>query len=226
MTRTPVRFPLIAALAGAALIAGCGVQGERVAGQFYREAGSIVDGGTFGNATMRNRIAMTEPERFAIDLNDRFRSEIDTTINFDFDSAVLGPEARATLRAQADFIRQFPEVRFRVFGHTDAVGSEAYNRALGLRRARAAVNFLVAQGVSRDRLEAVSSLGETRPLVPTQGRERLNRRTVTEVSGFVARHPTVLDGRYAQVIYREYIASAQPATGLTGITGSEVALGE
>ncbi len=62
----------------------------------------------------------------------------------------------------------------------------------------------------------VVSFGETQPLIVTQGRERANRRTVTEVSGFVGRHPTVLDGKYAQIIYRDYVASAVPPTQLSG----------
>ena len=76
---------------------------------------------------------------------------------------------------QADWIRQFPEIRFKVYGHTDLVGSDAYNRNLGLRRAQAAVAYLVSQGVSRSRLEATVSLGETQPIVATQEMERRNR---------------------------------------------------
>jgi outer membrane protein OmpA-like peptidoglycan-associated protein len=208
-------------IAAALALGACGVEGERVAGSFYREAGSIVDSGSFGNATMRNTLAMTEPERFTIALGERFAAEIDSTITFAFDSAVLDADARATLTQQARWIAQFPEIRFRVYGHTDKVGSETYNRQLGLRRARAAVNFLVAQGISRDRLEAVTSFGETRPLIPTEGRERQNRRTVTEVSGYVASHPTILDGRYAEVIYRGYIDSGAAVSTLTGIQGAQ-----
>ena len=77
-----------------------------------------------------------------------------------------------------------------------------------MRRAQAVVSFLVSQGISRSRLEAVASFGETRPLIVTQGRERRNRRTVTEVSGFVASHPIIMDGKYAEVVYREYVESA------------------
>jgi hypothetical protein len=122
---------------------------------------------------------------------------------------------------QADFIRQFPEVKFRVYGHTDAVGGTAYNKRLGLRRARAVVNFFSSQGINRDRLEAVVSFGESQPLIVTEGRERRNRRTVTEVSGFVDRHPTVMDGKYAEIIYRDYIRSAEPASTLQMAVGTE-----
>ncbi len=93
-------------------------------------------------------------------------------------------------------------------GHTDLVGSQIYSRSLGLRRAQAAVAFLTSQGINRSRLDAVASFGETKPLVATESRERQNRRTVTEVSGFVQNDPTVLNGKYAQIIFREYVASA------------------
>ena len=42
----------------------------------------------------------------------------------------------------------------------------------------------------------------------TQGRERRNRRTVTEVSGFLQNHPMIMDGKYAEVVHREYVKSA------------------
>jgi len=66
------------------------------------------------------------------------------------------------------------------------------------------VNFLVSQGVNRNRLEALVSLGETQPVVATDLEERQNRRTVTEVTGFVANSQLVLDGRYAEIVYRTY----------------------
>ena len=173
-----------------------------------QEAGSFVDEGNFGNPTMNNTLIQTGQLSYVVSLNNRFSAEVPTMVNFEFDSAVLDAESQATLRRQADWIRQFPEVRFRVYGHTDLVGSDAYNQRLGLRRAQAVVRYLTTQGISRSRLEAVASFGETRPLIDTQDRERRNRRTVTEVSGFVANSPTLLDGKYATVIYREYVASA------------------
>lgn len=196
---------LTAALLG---LAACAPSNDAVYTQFYSEAGSLVDTGQFGNATLHNRLVMTGERQYTFDLAQRFASEVTSTVNFDFNSASLSPQAQATLRTQADWIRQFPEIRFRVYGHTDAVGSNRYNRKLGLRRAQAVVQYLTRHGISRSRLEAVVSFGETQPLVVTQGRERKNRRTVTEVNGFVKGHPAVLDGRYAQIIYRDYVASA------------------
>jgi peptidoglycan-associated lipoprotein len=187
---------------------------------FYSEAGSGIDSGGFGNATMANHLAMTSREAFVIDMSRRFSQEVSPMVNFAFNSAELDEEARAILRQQATWIRQFPEVRFRVYGHTDRVGSDAYNKALGMRRAQAVVQFLTSQGISRSRLEAVVSFGRTQPLIVTEGKERRNRRTVTEVSGVVERRAGELDGKYAQIIYREYVNSAVPRSGLTGVRTS------
>ncbi len=178
---------------------------------FFQEAGAVVDAqSSFGSATINNTGIQNGSKSYTINLATRFANEVPSTVNFAFNSAQLDENSRIVLRQQAEWIRQFPEVRFRVFGHTDAVGSNAYNKRLGLRRARAVVSYLSSQGISRSRLEAVVSFGETQPLIATQNRERQNRRTVTEVSGFVDAHPNVLDGKYAAVVYREYIASAVP----------------
>lgn len=188
--------------------------------QFYSESGALLDTGDFGNSTLNNRLVMTGERQYTFDLAQRFSSEIESTVNFEFNSAKLDGRSQAILRQQAGWIRQFPEIRFRVYGHTDAVGSNRANKSLGLRRANAVVQYLSTQGISRSRLEAVVSFGETQPLVVTQGRERRNRRTVTEVSGFVKRHPTVMDGKYAQIIYRDYVASAISPTTLSSASVS------
>lgn len=183
---------------------------------FYSPAGASIDQGDFGAATLNNTQVMTGERTAIVNLSRRFAAEAPTTVNFEFNSAALDATAQDALRKQADWIRQYPQVRFRVYGHTDKVGSDAYNKRLGLRRARAAVNFLVAQGISRSRLEAVVSYGETQPLIVTENRERRNRRTVTEVSGFLKPRPQTLDGKYAYEIYQEYLDSATEPHALTG----------
>jgi len=142
-------------------------------------------------------------------LQAQFRAAAPDMINFAFDSAQLDAEARSILDQQAAWIAANPRIRFRVYGHTDLVGSAAYNQNLGLRRARAAVDYLVARGAPRSRLEAVASFGETRPLINTQDRERLNRRTVTEVIG-IHRGALVgddLDGKVAAGLYQDYTSA-------------------
>lgn len=181
-----------------------------------REAGSYAaEDPAFGSAVVNNTMVMINGQDALIDLNHRFAAAVPTTINFEFNSAVIDAQAAAVLNQQADFIRQFPELRFRVFGHTDLVGSNAYNRSLGQRRANAAVNYLVARGIERSRLVAAVSMGETQPVVATPSPERANRRTVTEVMGWDRSNERLLDGRYAEVIYREYIRSAAVPSTLT-----------
>jgi len=181
----------------------------------HNQAGEPLDSSLMGAATANNAAVMRGEGEYAIQLAARFAEEVPTTINFAFNDARLDGESRAVLDRQAAWIKQFPEVRFRVYGHTDAVGGNSYNKQLGLRRARSAVNHLVSRGIDRRRLEAMVSKGESQPLILTQEPERRNRRTVTEVSGFLKRHPTVLDGKYAQIVYRDYVESAVPATTLT-----------
>ncbi len=209
---------------GLAVLAGCSKE-TNIARSFYSEAGSEIETRDFGNSTMNNTLVQQGERSYVIDLTRRFGADVPNTVNFAFNSAVLDGEAQDALRQQADWIRQFPEVRFRVYGHTDLVGSEAYNKKLGLRRAQAVVAFLSSQGISRSRLEAVVSYGETQPLVFVQTEERRNRRTVTEVSGFVANNPLILNGKYAQVIWREYVKSAEPVHTQAEVSGGGQAAG-
>ncbi len=202
---------LASLLCGASLLA-LAACGPEAASRFHSESGAELDEGGFGNPTMHNILVMSGQRDYVMHLGTRFAQEVPSTVTFDFNSAVLDAEAQAILRRQADWIRQFPEVRFRVYGHTDLVGSAAYNQALGMRRAQAVVSFLVGQGISRSRLEAVVSYGKTRPVIAIPGPERQNRRTVTEVSGFVQSHPLILNGKYAEVIFREYVLSAGERT--------------
>ncbi|MEC7760785.1 MAG: OmpA family protein [Pseudomonadota bacterium] len=202
---------IVATTSVLALMAGCATDKS-----YSGEAGAIPDRAAFGTATEHNYLVQTGQRSYVVDLAERFNREVPDTVNFAFNSTALDGEARQILARQANFIKQFPEVRFRVYGHTDKVGSDAYNRQLGLRRAQAVVAYFATQGISRARVEAVVTYGETQPLIPTQDRERRNRRTVTEVSGFVQDNPLILNGKYAEVVFREYVQSATevpPAAG-------------
>jgi len=210
---------LVFTLAAALLLSGC-------EGDFLREAGAEVDEGGFGNPNMNNTLLMTGQGNATTALAERFAREVPSTITFAFNSSALTAEAQATLRRQADWIRQFPEVRFRVYGHTDLVGSNSYNKALGLRRAKTTVAYLASQGISTTRLEAVASFGKTQPVVPTPGPEQRNRRTVTEVTGFVKGRSALLNGKYAEVIFREYVESATRPRPTVSQSQSEVAAAE
>lgn len=204
---------LLPSLAAVALIALAGCDNQ---------AGQNVDEGGFGNPTMINTMAETGQAVAA--LQARFAAEVPTTINFAFDRATITPQAAAILDEQAAWIKKYPQVRFKVFGHTDLVGSAAYNYNLGLRRANAVVAYFASKGISRKRLVAVVSYGETQPVIVTQQPEIRNRRTVTEVTGFMKNVSGPLNGKYAATIWKDYIESATRPhpqnTSITSTTGA------
>ena len=170
--------------------------------------GTLNNQGALGEAYIENQaaqIAYGSQERLE-NVSQSFRNAVPTMINFEFNSSQLDAEAKRVLALQADWIKRFPRIRFTVYGHTDLVGSNGYNHSLGLRRARTAVNYMVSRGVSRKQLQAVVSRGETQPLVASAGPERLNRRTITDVSGWAQGFVgTGMDGKRALIVYNEYV---------------------
>lgn len=198
--------------------------GALLLGACARELGTTPIDDQFGVAPGYNtvqQVAYKDGNEYFLALQRLFAAEADPVVTFAFNSAALDSTARATLNAQAAWLRDNPQVRMTVTGHTDAVGSERYNDRLGLRRAQAVVAYLARRGVSRSRLDAVDSLGESALAVDTPNRERRNRRTVTEVAGFVRNFVgTGLDGRKAQGIYRPYLQNViRPTVADTGDTG-------
>lgn len=101
---------------------------------------------------------------------------------FDFDRATLRPEAQAELDQIIPVIAE-GSASIEVAGHTDSIGTEQYNQDLSQRRAQSVVDYLVANGIQRQRLIA-RGFGESRPVAPNQTAEgqdnpegrQLNRR--------------------------------------------------
>ncbi len=180
-------------------------------------AGNLPNQNSFADASEQNFLIQTGQggsSAYLQHLSQQFRDDVPTQINFDFNSIALDGEAKRILGLQAAWIKAHATVKFRVYGHTDQVGSNAFNQRLGLRRARAAVNYLVSQGAPRNRLEAYTSLGETQPIVNTADRERLNRRTVTDVFGFAPRvTPSDFDGKRAVIVYGNYLSGGGSVAG-------------
>ena len=83
-------------------------------------------------------------------------------VYFDFDKFELRPDARDRLAKNAEFMRQYPNLRFSVEGHCDERGTNEYNITLGQSRASAAVNYLNSLSVSNSM--ATISFGEERPV--------------------------------------------------------------
>lgn len=98
-------------------------------------------------------------------------------ILFDFDSSALRDEAESHLGEFAASMEDFPETNILVVGHTDSIGSDAYNKRLSERRAQSAGDFLMTQGIVRERL-TLEGRGETEPVATNEtetGRQQ-NRR--------------------------------------------------
>ncbi|MDM0122874.1 MULTISPECIES: outer membrane protein OmpA [Variovorax] len=103
---------------------------------------------------------------------------------FDFDKSVLKPEGRAKLD---DLVSKIRDVNLEVIiavGHTDSVGSDAYNQRLSVRRAEAVKAYLVTKGIERNRVYTEGK-GEKQPVADNktaEGRAK-NRRVEIEVVG-------------------------------------------
>lgn len=103
-------------------------------------------------------------------------------IFFDFDKATLRDASTAELDRLTQLLRDLPNLKIEITGHTDSKGSDEYNKQLSHSRAKAVVDYLVAKGISKDRLKFVG-YGEERPIATNETDEgrQLNRRTEFEI---------------------------------------------
>jgi len=88
--------------------------------------------------------------------------QLTDVIYFEFDSSQLSQAGRDALAANAEWLQQDPTRKLLIEGHTDEVGTDEYNLALGERRARAAAEYLERMGIDADRID-VMTYGEERP---------------------------------------------------------------
>ena len=94
-------------------------------------------------------------EMLAVDVPDR--------VFFAYDSYALTGVAQSTLSKQAKWLKANPSVTISVEGHADERGTREYNLALGDRRANAAKDYLMSQGISSNRVTTIS-YGKERPV--------------------------------------------------------------
>jgi peptidoglycan-associated lipoprotein len=127
-------------------------------------------------AQLGNQVAPGSQRDFQVNVGDR--------IYFQEDQSTLTPEAQETLRRQATWLRQYPQVTTQVEGHADERGTREYNIALSARRATAAREYLVAQGVEPARVSTIA-YGKERPVAMCDAEScwSQNRRAVTVITG-------------------------------------------
>ena len=114
---------------------------------------------------------ITEPA----DLNDQ-------RVFFAFNSSEISDAARLNLLGQSLYMKNHENVKIQIAGNCDERGSTEYNLALGARRANAAKNVIVKDGVSGKRISTIS-YGKERPLVKGTGEDvwKYNRNATTTV---------------------------------------------
>ena len=108
---------------------------------------------------------------------------IGNTVYFAFDSSALTADTEGTLMRQAAFLNANPALTVTIEGHCDERGTREYNLALGERRATAARDFLLAQGVDSARIRTIS-YGKERPAVAGSNESAWakNRRSATVIN--------------------------------------------
>lgn len=103
--------------------------------------------------------------------------EIEKNFNaakFQSGKADLNDDAKFVLHDLVKILKTQPDVRLKIVGHTSEEGSPAFNQKLSEKRAKAVVDFLIARGISADRLE-YEGKGSSEPL--EAGNNEINRRT-------------------------------------------------
>jgi outer membrane protein OmpA-like peptidoglycan-associated protein len=131
-------------------------------------------------AELRRRTAGT-----GIDVSrdgDVIKLNLPDAVTFDFNSASLKPQFRPALDGVASTLADYPQTVVEISGHTDSVGSDAYNQRLSEERAGSVANYLVGKGLVRERFEIVG-MGERYPVASNDsddGRAR-NRRVEVRV---------------------------------------------
>jgi len=92
-------------------------------------------------------------------------------VTFKFDSSELTARAQNRLNNVVDALDASPDVQFSIAGHTDSIGSKAYNQKLSERRAHSVEGYLVNENVESNRITSVRGYGETRPVATNETKE-------------------------------------------------------
>ncbi len=96
-----------------------------------------------------------------------FKAQIIENIFYDFDKAVLRDESKLALDSMVMLLKDHPNIVIEMASHTDRVGSAKYNQGLSQRRAQSVVDYLIENGIPRERLKP-TGYGESKPKTVTK----------------------------------------------------------
>lgn len=181
-------WPSCAAIGGVTGAALGAIESSTYAGWGALIGGGVAAAYCWANGSERETVAVMEtvepvpePAYEPEPQEDAVRVELD--VKFDFDRAQVKENSYGDIRNLADFMKQYSQTSTVVEGHTDSVGTDAYNQRLSERRANAVRELLVNQfGVAGSRVDAVG-YGESRPVADnaTEEGRAINRRVEAEV---------------------------------------------
>ncbi len=149
----------------------------------------------------------------------QIQTQKEVTLNdifYDYNKATLRYESMVELNKLASMLRETPGVVIQINSHTDARGRDEYNMELSAQRAVTVVNYLIAQGISRDRLIA-KGWGERQLLIPnaaTETEHQANRRTTFNVIDREAADDSS-DEIIPEAIADEFVV--EPVSGISGL---------
>ncbi len=176
----------IGAIAGSII----GYQGNRAGGALRGALAGAAIGGALGagigaymdkqQAEFERRLAQErQAHRIEIERlrNENLKITMNSEVSFDFNSAELKAPFRTTLDKVADILARYPRTTIHITGHTDNVGSQAYNLTLSKRRAQSVAWYLEDRGVSASRIRT-EGRGESLPRASndSEAGRQLNRR--------------------------------------------------
>ncbi|HUW80727.1 MAG TPA: peptidoglycan-associated lipoprotein Pal [Acidocella sp.] len=160
-----MKFKVLGAFAGLALLAACSSTPTTTAST------------SAGTGASTQGAAPGSEQDLVANVGDR--------VFFAFNKSDLTSDADATLARQAAWLSKYPSVNILIAGNADERGTETYNLALGNRRANAARDYLVAQGVATSRIQTIS-YGKDCPVAAgnDEASYQQNRNAITSAQGF------------------------------------------
>jgi outer membrane protein OmpA-like peptidoglycan-associated protein len=125
---------------------------------------------------LEQAVPTAEVQRVGEGINMTFPSGLMFKIN----SAALSDSYKDDLTAAAGVFKKYDDTNILIEGHTDDTGSDDYNMQLSEKRARAVADYLVSQGVDRNRLE-IKWYGESQPKYPNDSEENRSKNRRVEL---------------------------------------------